>query len=230
MSEKLAPNVIVIEEDKVNNATICNTIERYRFDVIRVHDASLVERMTEFNKPHIAIISSHIKTDPLEVAKSLRKSTAPYEIPVIFLLDAREDANKFQLGDGKLTNVMFRPFTPNELMISVRDLLRKSNPVFQDKVISYKDISLDLYTLKVTKGDNVYSFGPTEFKILQLLIQQPHQVFSRRQIIDYVRGVDKEIADRTIDVHINRIRNILKVNEDRNPLIKTIRSAGYCLD
>lgn len=230
MSDKLAPNIIVVEEDKVINANICNAIERYRFDVIRAYDASSVGRLIEFNKPHVAIISSNIKKSaPMEVVAQLKKMSLPYDLPIVLLLEANEDKSKFP-QDNDLQVIMRRPFTPNELMITIRDLLRKSNPVFSDRVISYKDLSIALYTLKVTKGDKTYSFGPAEFKILQLLIQQPNKIFTRRQIIDYVWGVEKEIEDRTIDVHINRIRNILKVRDDINPLIKTIRSAGYCLD
>ncbi|CAN0596398.1 unnamed protein product, partial [Ectocarpus sp. 12 AP-2014] len=132
-------------------------------------------------------------------------------------------------GEG-CSEVLCRPFTPNELMTTIRSLLRKSRPIFQDKVIEYSDIKMDLSTFKVLRGSKQVHLGPTEFKILQLFIQKPKNIYSRRQIIDYVWGVDKEIAHRTIDVHINRIRTLMKLDTDRYQLIKTIRSAGYCLD
>jgi two-component system phosphate regulon response regulator PhoB len=115
-------------------------------------------------------------------------------------------------------------------MTTIRAFLRKSNPIFQDKVITYNDISMYLSTFKVYRATKQVHLGPTEFKILQLFVQKPKNIYSRRQIIDYVWGVDKEIAQRTIDVHVNRIRTLMKLKTDQYQLIKTIRSAGYCLD
>ena len=229
VSDKLAPNILVVEQDKVMNANICNTIERYGFDATRVHDLSKLDKLIQFNFPHVAVLGAG-EGDVMELAQSLCVKGKPYNLPVIFLVDQEKNEKEFLLKDNDLVRVLKKPVLPNEIMVSIRELLRKATPVFLDKVMSYKDISLDLYTMKVTKGGSVYSFGPTEFKILQLLMQRPSTIYTRRQIIDYVWGDDKEIADRTIDVHINRIRTLLKVNEDRNPLIKTIRSAGYCLD
>ena len=121
------------------------------------------------------------------------------------------------------------PFTPNELMITVKSLLRKSNPVFQNKFVKNKNITMDLAVYKVFHGQKQVHFGPTEFKLLQLFITNPDNVYSRRQIIDYVWGVDKEISFRTVDVHINRIRKMMNLN-DGNQVIRTIRGAGYCLE
>ncbi len=89
---------------------------------------------------------------------------------------------------------------------------------------------MDLSNYRVYRNQKQFYLGPTEFKILQLLSQQPKKIYSRRQIIDYVWGTEKDIAHRTIDVHINRIRTLMKLETDQYPLIKTIRSAGYCLD
>jgi two-component system phosphate regulon response regulator PhoB len=89
---------------------------------------------------------------------------------------------------------------------------------------------MDLSTYRVYRNTKQVHLGPTEFKILQLFVQQSKKIYSRRQIIDYAWGTEKDIAHRTIDVHINRIRTLMKLKKDQYPLIKTIRSAGYCLD
>jgi two-component system phosphate regulon response regulator PhoB len=114
-------------------------------------------------------------------------------------------------------------------MITVKSLLRKSNPVFQNKFVKNKNITMDLATYKVFHGQKQVHFGPTEFKMLQLFITNPDNIYSRRQIIDYVWGVDKDISFRTVDVHINRIRKMMNLN-DGNQVIRTIRGAGYCLE
>ena len=149
---------------------------------------------------------------------------------IIFLINQGEQVEYYNSTSEEYSEALCRPFTPNELMTTIRSLLRKSKPVFQDRIIKYHDISMDLSTFRIYRGDKQVHLGPTEFKILQLFIQKPKNIYSRQQIIDYVWGVDKEIAQRTIDVHVNRIRTLMKLDTDQYQLIKTIRSAGYCLD
>ncbi len=231
MSDKLPPKILVVETDEVLNANLCNTIERYWFDVNRAKSSEAAVRSAEVDPPNVAIISSRIQdVSATEMASQLKKVQGLAEVPIVFLVEQDEKvANYSSVGEG-CSEVLCRPFTPNELMTTIRSLLRKSKPIFQDKVIEYSDIKMDLSTFKVLRGSKQVHLGPTEFKILQLFIQKPKNIYSRRQIIDYVWGVDKEIAHRTIDVHINRIRTLMKLDTDRYQLIKTIRSAGYCLD
>ncbi len=230
MSDKLPPKILVIEYDELLNASLCNTIERYWFDVTRVRNSESAIRSASINLPNVAIISSRLQDiSAVEMATRLRKIKGLKFLPIAFLVDQGESIENYNITNDDFTKVIFRPFTPNELMISIRSLLRKSSPVFQDKFIKHKDISMDLSTYKVFRGKKQIHFGPTEFKILQLFTMNPDNVYSRRQIIDYVWGVDKEIAYRTIDVHINRIRKLMDLDDGRQ-VIRTIRAAGYSLD
>ncbi|NRB10571.1 MAG: winged helix-turn-helix domain-containing protein [Rickettsiaceae bacterium] len=231
MSDKLPPKILVVEHNEALNASLCNTIERYWFDVSRVKNSEEALRIAEVNPPNVAIISSRINgMSAKEMAVCLRKIKELKKLPVIFLIDQDESAENYQLSDAIVSEVISRPFTPNELMTTIRALLRKSKPVFQDKVIKYDNIRMDLSTYRVFRGNKQVHLGPTEFKILQLFVQKPNSVYSRRQIIDYVWGADKDIAHRTIDVHVNRIRTLMRSDADDSQLIKTIRSAGYCLN
>lgn len=230
VSDKLPPKILVIEHDEVLNAQLCNTIERYWFDVTRVKNSESALRAAEVNAPNVVIISSRIQDmSAIEMASRLKKMRDLKEVPIIFLIDQGESPDNYKLVNNNLTHLLVRPFTPNELMTTIRAMLRKSNPVFQDKVLKYKDISMDLSTYKVLRGKRQVHLGPTEFKILQLFVNKPDKVYSRRQIIDYAWGTDKDIAYRTIDVHINRIRKLMDSGDGR-PVIRTIRAAGYSLD
>jgi two-component system phosphate regulon response regulator PhoB len=231
VSDKLPPKILVIESDEVQNATLCNTIERYWFDVTRAKDADSAMRLAVVNTPNVAILSSRVQgSSAREMASKLRREKAMKDLPILFLLEAEEAQKNYVDANDNHSAAINRPFTPNELMTEIRALLRHSKPVFQDKIIKYNDISMDLSTYKVYRKQNQVHLGPTEFKILQLFVQQPKTIYSRRQIIDYVWGTDKDIAQRTIDVHINRIRTLMKLDTDQYQLIKTIRSSGYCLD
>lgn len=231
VSDKLPPKIFVIESDEVENTALCNAIERYWFEVIRAKTTESALRIAELYVPHVAIISSKIYGKAaIELGANLQKIPGLQGLPLIFLIDQQEDSNDYNPYNNPCIEILHRPFTPNELMTAIKALLRKSSPVFQDKVLTYSDIKIDLATFKVRRGIKQIHLGPTEFKILQLFIQKPKNIYSRRQIIDYVWGADKEIAQRTIDVHINRLRTLMKLDTDRYPIIKTIRSAGYCLD
>jgi two-component system, OmpR family, phosphate regulon response regulator PhoB len=231
VSDKLPPKILVIEPDEVLNASLCNTIERYWFDVNRARSSETAIRAAEVDPPNVVIVSSRIQDkSAIEMAIQVRKIAGLKEVPIVFLIEQGEPVENYNIAGDSFSETICRPFTPNELMTTIRALLRKSKPVFLDKVIKHNDISMDLSTFKVFRGAKQVHLGPTEFKILQLFVQRPKNIYSRRQIIDYVWGVDKDIAQRTIDVHVNRIRTLMKLPADQYQLIKTIRSAGYCLD
>ena len=231
MSDKLPPKILVVEPDEVLNASLCNTIERYWFDVNRAKSSEAAIRSAEVDPPNVAIISSRIQDkSATEMAIQLKKIKSLEKLPIVFLIEQGEQVENYSSAGEEYSEALCRPLTPNELMTTIRSLLRKSKPVFQDKIIKHNDISMDLSTFRVFRGNKQVHFGPTEFKILQLFVQNPKNIYSRRQIIDYVWGVDKEITQRIIDVHVNRIRTLMKLDTDQYQLIKTIRSAGYCLD
>ncbi len=230
MSDKLPPKILVIEHDELLNAQLCNAIERYWFDVTRVRNAEGAIRAAQVNPPNVAIVSSRVQDmSAVEMCSRLRKLKDLKDLPIIFLIDQTESAENYKSVSNEHSQILIRPFTPNELMTSIRAILRKSSPIFQDKIIKYKDISMDLSTYKVIRGKKKIHLGPTEFKILQLFVSKPDITYSRRQIIDYAWGTDQEIAYRTIDVHINRIRKLMDLGDGR-PVIRTIRAAGYSLD
>ena len=231
VSDKLPQKILVVEADEVMNTNLCNAIERYWFDVTRARNSETAQRAAQVSLPNVAIVSSRVQDQSaMELGVILRKIPELKELPIVFIIEQGESADNYNLIGSGYTEILQRPFTPNELMTTIRLLLRKSKPVFQDKVIKYGDISMDLSTFKVHRGAKQVHLGPTEFKILELFVQKPKNIYSRRQIIDYVWGTEKDIAHRTIDFHINSIRTLMKIESDRYPLIKTIRSAGYCLD
>lgn len=232
MTDKLPPKILVVEGDDILRTSLCNTIERYWFNVIRAFDQDSAIRFADVNKPNVTIVSAKtLESEILDFVKKIRKVEQCDNMPIIVILEESAIESKYaNLEQDDLIEVMKRPYTPNEMMTQIKNLLRRSNPVFQDKVIKYKDVNMDLATYKVTIGAKQVHLGPTEFKILQLLVQSPKTIFSRQQILDYVWGVDQKVETRTVDVHVNRLRGLMKQGKHDIPFIKTIRSAGYCLN
>ena len=231
MFEKLPPKVLIVESDEIIRTSICNTIERYWFSVARADNSEAAIRLFKNNTPNVVIISSKIGTaEVVNLAASLQKLVDGAELPIIILLEENDSKDLYNSLTNPLAEFIKRPFTPNELMMCIKSLLRKSKPVFQDKVIRYKDLTMDLATYKVHRGDKRIHLGPTEFKIMQMLIQAPKVILSRQEIIDCVWGSNQQIEPRTVDVHVNRLRSLVKIRENELPFIKTVRAAGYCLN
>ncbi|MDX2050723.1 MAG: winged helix-turn-helix domain-containing protein [Rickettsiaceae bacterium] len=231
MTDKLPPKVIVIEKDDLLRTALGNTIERYWFTVLRAPDIETSLRILKVNKPNLAVLSiKNLGISALDAINQLRSVEACANLPVILIMDENTPLESIKSVESLELEVVYRPYTPNDIMISIKNLLRKSKPVFQDKVVKHKDLSMDLATFKVTRGAKNIHLGPTEFKILQLLAQSPRTIFSRQQIVDYVWGVDQRVETRTVDVHVNRLRSLIKLKDGEIPFIKTVRSSGYCLN
>ena len=226
MSDKLPPLILVMDSDPQKCNAICSIIERYWFNVLRCTKNINIERLLLVNNPHVIIICSDL--DINRIAKYIRSVKNFSNIPMIYVLNEMETDYKFSVKD-ELTEVVHRPITNNNLMPLIKMLLRKSKPVFRNKIIKFHDITIDIAAYQTYRNNKRLKVGPTEFKILELLIQSPEIVFSRQQIIDYVWGTDNDIDIRTVDVHVNRLRNSLKISNTDTVLIKTIRSAGYSL-
>lgn len=230
MSDKLPPSVAVIDQDEIKRTSTCNNIERYGFTVYRSNGMDNILSVISLNKPNIVIISSRMEGGTaLEMATKIRQLENCNNMPFIFIIEESESPSNYKAIDNGLAEFIKRNFTPNELMTTIKSLLRRARPVFQDKVIKYKDLKMDLATFKVFRSSKQVHLGPTEFKILQLMVNSPKKIFSRQQIMDYVWGVGYNIEPRTVDVHVNRIRTLIKVANDDMPFIKTVRAAGYCL-
>ncbi len=231
MTDKLPPKVFVIEKDDLLRTSLCNTIERYWFNVLRSSEHETSLRLISVNKPNVIILSTrNFGVNISDFIHRIRKLDNMADIPIVLIIDENESIDLYKPLDNGCFDVLHRPYTPNEIMTSIKNLLRKSKPVFQDKVIKYKDLSMDLGTYKVVRSSKQIHLGPTEFKILQLLVQSPKVIFSRQQIVDYVWGTDHKVEPRTVDVHVNRLRTLIKIRKDELPFIKTVRSSGYCLN
>jgi two-component system phosphate regulon response regulator PhoB len=226
--DKLPPKILVLEPEEQLNATICNTIERNWFDVVRAKNglSAIDELVTK--QISMVIISSHIEDLSIEEVIQNFKS----DIPIILIIDKHEDLAEYkQRFENRVQEILQRPVVSVDLITVIKNLMRKARPVFQEKILRHRDIKVDLSNFRITRGVKNVHLGPTEFKIVQLLVGNPNQVFSRQNIIEYVWGANKDISDRTIDVHINRIRTLMKHSpEDTTQVIRTIRSEGYCIE
>jgi len=165
----------------------------------------------------------------IEVCRRIRSNVEKRALPVIMLTARGEEPDKLRgLGTGA-DDYVVKPFSLPELMARVRAILRRVAPNRVADILQIGDIRLDRAARRVTRGRRDVSMGPTEFRLLEFLMENNGRVLSRDQMLDGVWGRDAYVDERTVDVHIGRLRKSLNAGKERDP-IRTVRSAGYVFE
>ena len=165
----------------------------------------------------------------LEICRRLRAREATRTLPVIMLTARGEESERVRGLSVGADDYVVKPFSVPELMARVRALLRRSRPERIAERLIAGDLDLDRETRRVRRGSREVHLGPTEFRLLEYLLERPGRVFSRAQLLDGVWGQSVEIDERTVDVHVGRLRKALSRGRERDP-IRTVRGAGYSFD
>ena len=165
----------------------------------------------------------------IEVCKILKKDKKLSSIPIIMLTAKGEEEDKIRGLDSGADDYMTKPFSHLELKARINAILRRSKAEsFKDEII-YKDLKINRIERKVFRGNQTINLGPTEYNLLNFLIDNPKRVYSREQLLNNVWRDNVNVEERTIDVHVRKLRQAINI-KDATPLIRTARSAGYALD
>jgi two-component system phosphate regulon response regulator PhoB len=164
----------------------------------------------------------------IEICRRLRAREATRSLPVIMVTARHEESDRVRGLAVGADDYVVKPFSVIELMACVRALLRRSQSERVDGRLCVGDLNLDRVTRRVWRGDRDIHLGPTEFQVLEYLLKKPGRVVSRAQLLDSVWGRSVDIDERTVDVHIGRLRRKLSKGRERDP-IQTVRAAGYVI-
>jgi two-component system phosphate regulon response regulator PhoB len=167
--------------------------------------------------------------DGLEVCRRLRSKPETRNLPIIMLTARGEESDRVRGLDTGADDYLTKPFSMTELTARIRAVLRRIRPGLADDRVGHGDIVIDRVAHRVRRAGKEVHLGPTEFRLLDYLMQHPGRVFSREQLLDAVWGSDVYVEARTVDVHVGRLRKALSLPETVDP-IRTVRSAGYSLD
>jgi len=224
------PKLLLVEDDRALADLLIWHFERDGFDVRRTGDGEEALMLADEEQPDIVILDWMIEgISGLEVCRRLRRKERTGNVPIIMLTARGEESDRIRGLDTGADDYVTKPFSPRELMSRVGAVLRRMRPALAGETLSYEDIEMDVTAHKVRRGGQPVQLGPTEFRLLRHLLEQPGRVFSRERLLDAVWQHDPDIDARTVDVHVRRLRKAL--NEGgRADLIRTVRSAGYSLD
>ena len=162
----------------------------------------------------------------VDFARRLKRDPRTSDIPVILLTAKGEEADKVKGLDSGADDYITKPFSTRELLARVRAILRRAKVVGEDEMLQVADLRIDTRTHRVSLGEVPLELSPTEFRLLHFFVSHPERVYSRSQLLDEVWGNQSYIEERTVDVHIRRLRRILEPS-GYDALIQTVRSVGY---
>lgn len=226
----MKPLVLIVEDEAPQAEVLRYNLEKadYRTSIATTGEEALVK--VEEEQPDLVILDWMLpEPSGLEVCRRLRSNKETRGLPVIMLTARGEEGDRIRGLDSGADDYVVKPFLPSEMVARVRAVLRRARPSLGEDQLEYGDISIDLMEHKVTRDGKSIHLGPTEFRLLTTLMERPGRVFSREQLLDLVWGRNIHVEERTVDVHIRRLRKALNMGELPD-LIRTVRGAGYSLD
>lgn len=165
----------------------------------------------------------------IELCRRLRARPETERLPIIMLTARGEESERIRGLSTGADDYVVKPFSTPELMARVRAMLRRTRPELVSTLLKSGDLELDRETHRVRRAGGEIHLGPTEFRLLEFLMQSPGRVYSREQLLDGVWGMDVYVDERTVDVHVGRLRKAINRDGDRDP-IRTVRGSGYAFD
>ena len=226
----MQPMVIVVEDEDALSTLLQYNLEREGYRVAIAADGEEALIQIEEQRPDLIMLDWMLpKISGIELCRRLRARGDTANIPIIMLTARGEEGDRIRGLDVGADDYITKPFSMVELLARIRAVLRRVRPALTADTVRFGDIHVDRAAHRVRRGPRDVHLGPTEFRLLDHLIQYPGRVFSREQLLDAVWGSDVYVETRTVDVHIGRLRKALN-DEGENDPIRTVRSAGYSLD
>ncbi|MEJ0050869.1 MAG: phosphate regulon transcriptional regulator PhoB [Methylovirgula sp.] len=224
------PRILVVEDEAALSLLLSYNLEAEGFIVERVERGDEAELRLVESPPDLVILDWMLPgVSGLEICRRMRARDATRSLPVIMLTARGDESERVRGLSIGADDYIVKPFSVPELMARVRALLRRARPDRVAALLIAGDLALDRENWRVSRGDRNVHLGPTEFRLLEYLMAKPGRVFSRAQLLDSIWGFSAEIDERTVDVHVGRLRKALSLVGERDP-IRTIRGAGYSFD
>ena len=226
----MRPYIMVVEDEESLATLLQYNLDKEGYRVGVASDGEEALLMVDEAPPDLVILDWMLpKVSGVEVCRRLRTRPETRNLPIIMLTARGEESDRIRGLDTGADDYIVKPFSMTELAARIRAVLRRIRPGLAEDLIRHGDLVIDRAAHRVRRGAREVRLGPTEFRLLDYLMQHPGRVFSREQLLDAVWGSDVYVEARTVDVHIGRLRKALNDGFEDDP-IRTVRSAGYSLD
>jgi two-component system, OmpR family, phosphate regulon response regulator PhoB len=220
-------NILVVEDEDAIRAMLMMVLEQAGFLPMAAADAEEAQTALIENLPDLVLLDWMLPgISGVEWARRLKKDSVYREIPIILLTARGEEEDKVRGLEIGADDYITKPFSPKELIARIRAVLRRSGKIQGQAQITLGNLVLDTEQHRLSIGDKQLEVSPTEFRLMHFFMTHPDKVYSRTQLLDQVWGRSVYIEERTIDVHIRRLRKILE-EYGREDLVQTVRGFGY---
>jgi two-component system phosphate regulon response regulator PhoB len=224
------PTLLLVEDDRALADLLIWHFDREGYDIVRSADGDEALLLAQERTPDLVILDWMIEgVSGIEVCRRLRRKAATAHVPIIMLTARGEESDRIRGLETGADDYVTKPFSPRELLARVGAVLRRVRPALAGEQLVHGDVEMDVDAHRVRRAGQPVSLGPTEFRLLRHLMESPGRVFSRERLLAAVWSHDADIDERTVDVHVRRLRKALNAGGLPDP-IRTVRSAGYSLD
>ena len=220
--------ILIVEDEPAIREMLVMTLEMAGFESLQAADVSEAHQQVVDHRPALILLDWMLPGDKsgIDFCRMLKNDALLAEIPVIMLTAKSEEDSKVHGLDAGADDYMTKPFSTREVISRIRAVVRRSSALSSDKPIEIGKLSLDPKSQRFMVDDKIIDMGPTEYRLLAFFMSHPERAYTRAQLLDQVWGGNVYIEDRTIDVHIRRLRKLLHPY-DCNTLIQTVRGTGY---
>ena len=226
----MAARILIVEDEEPLTLLLRYNLEAEGFEVDSVARGDDAELHLRDHTPDLVLLDWMLPgLSGIELCRRLRNRPETERLPIIMLTARGEESERVRGLATGADDYVVKPFSVPELMARVRAMLRRSKPELISTLLKAGDLELDKETHRVRRGGREIHLGPTEFRLLEFLMSSPGRVFSREQLLDGVWGRDVYVDERTVDVHVGRLRKAINRGREKDP-IRTVRGAGYAFD
>jgi two-component system phosphate regulon response regulator PhoB len=226
----MSARILIVEDEDALSMLLRYNLEAEGYDVQTVARGDEAETQLLERAPDLVVLDWMLPgLSGIELCRRLRARSETRQLPIIMLTARGEESEKVRGLVTGADDYVVKPFSVPELLARVRALLRRSIPERVASVLSIGDLALDREKKRVTRSGRAVELGPTEYRLLEFLMERPGRVFTREQLLDGVWGSEIYIDERTVDVHVGRLRKAINRGNETDP-IRTVRGAGYSLD
>lgn|SRR5690554_341922 len=218
--------VLIVDDEAPIREMLAVALEMAGYDCLEAENAKNAHALVIDHQPDIILLDWMMpEVSGLELARRLKRETLSAEIPIIMLTARGEEDNKIQGLEAGADDYITKPFSPRELVARIKAVLRRTAVAGNDDSIEVEGLCLDPSSQRVTSNGTPLDIGPTEFRLLQFFMTHPERAYTRGQLLDQVWGGNVYVEERTVDVHIRRLR--LTLGEAHRHLVQTVRGTGY---
>lgn len=219
--------ILIIDDEAPIRDMLRIALEMAEYNVLEAGDAQEAHAIILDTKPDLILLDWMMPgTSGVELARRLKRDDVTRNLPIIMLTAKGEEDNKIQGLEIGADDYITKPFSPRELVARLKAVLRRTNAVSSSEPITIEGLCLDPVSHRVTIKDQAIQIGPTEYRLLEFFLTHQERVYTRSQLLDHVWGSNVYVEERTVDVHIRRLRKALML-EDHDRFIQTVRGAGY---